>query len=121
MTSRLFLPNRYKRIGWFLLVPAAIAGIFLTITGFEADWLTTRVFAFFSEGVLEDGQYFTVIKTNVTNTLVGVIFIIGALMVSLSKEKHEDEFISDLRLSSLLWALWFNYVLLLLAFIFVYG
>jgi hypothetical protein len=121
MTNKLFLPNRYKKIGWFLLVPAAIAGIFLTITGYEADWLTTKVFAFFSEGVFADGENFTVIKTNVTNTLVGVIFIIGAMMVGLSKEQHEDEFISDLRLSSLLWALWVNYVLLLLAFIFVYG
>ena len=37
------------------------------------------------------------------------------------KEKKEDEYISKLRLSSLLWAVLINYTLLLLAFLFVYG
>jgi hypothetical protein len=42
-------------------------------------------------------------------------------MVGFSKEKNEDEFIANLRLSSLLWAVLVNYGLLLLAFVFVYG
>ena len=44
-----------------------------------------------------------------------------AMFVGFSKEKREDEFIAKLRLSSLLWAVWVNYVLLLFAFLFVYG
>ena len=43
------------------------------------------------------------------------------MMVGFSKEKNEDEYIANLRLSSLMWAVWVNYVLLLLCFIFVYG
>ncbi|MEO6730880.1 MAG: hypothetical protein ABIN01_06660 [Ferruginibacter sp.] len=54
-------------------------------------------------------------------TLVGIVFIIGGLLVGFSKEKKEDEFIANLRLSSLLWAVCVNYVLLFLAFVFVYG
>ena len=42
-------------------------------------------------------------------------------MVGFSKEKQEDEFIAEVRLNSLLWAVAVNYILLLLAFIFVYG
>jgi hypothetical protein len=43
------------------------------------------------------------------------------MMVGFSKEKNEDEYIANLRLSSLMWAVWVNYALLLLSFIFVYG
>jgi hypothetical protein len=53
--------------------------------------------------------------------IVGVVFIVGALFVGFSREKKEDEFIANLRLSSLMWAVWVNYILLLLAFIFIYG
>ncbi len=42
-------------------------------------------------------------------------------MVSFSKEKREDEFIANLRLSSLLWSVWVHFVLLLLAFLFIWG
>jgi biotin transporter BioY len=50
-----------------------------------------------------------------------VVFIIGALLVGFTKEKHEDEFIAELRLSSIFWAVWVNYIILLAAFLFVYG
>ena len=52
---------------------------------------------------------------------VNVLFIIGAMLVSFSKEKNEDEYIAGLRLSSLLWAVFVSYVLLLAAFLLVYG
>jgi len=79
------------------------------------------VFAFFYNEILSKPHYFAFIETNITNTLVGMLFIIGALFVGFSREKREDEFIANLRLSSLLWAVLVNYVLLLLAFAFVYG
>ncbi|HZV71982.1 MAG TPA: hypothetical protein VFG10_20735 [Saprospiraceae bacterium] len=121
MTNKLLLPNKFKLIGWCILIPATVAGIILTITGYEAEWLSSRVFAIISESGLEDAKVFSMINANVTNTLVGTLFIIGALLVSFSKEKKEDEFISNLRLSSLLWSVWVNYILLLIAFIFIYG
>ena len=49
------------------------------------------------------------------------VFSSGALLVSFSKEKNEDEFITEIRLSSLLWAVCVSYTLLLVAFLFVYG
>ncbi|HUR32100.1 MAG TPA: hypothetical protein VMZ69_11765, partial [Saprospiraceae bacterium] len=121
MKSTLLLPNVFKPIGLIILIPATIAGIYLTVSGYEANWLNTHVFAFFNDSPLGKTEYFTFVDANVTNTIVGALFIIGALMVSFSKEKREDEFIANLRLSSLLWSVWVNYILLLLAFIFVYG
>ncbi len=116
MSPKLLLPNKYKNIGWCLLIPATLLGIFMTATDFEISWLNVKVFAF-----LSDNQSFSFIKDNITNEIVGVLFIIGALFVGFSREKREDEFIANLRLSSLLWAVYVNYILLLLAFLFVYG
>ncbi len=125
MTNKLLLPNRFKTIGWIILIPITILGIIAMTDGFEVNWLELKVFAFFNDenflGSSEQTGNFRFITTNVTLTLIGVLFIIGAMMVSFSKEKREDEFIANLRLSSLLWSVWVSYVLLFLAFLFVYG
>lgn len=121
MKQQLLLPSKYKTIGWLILIPATIAGIILIINGFVVDWISTNVFAIFNDKVFGEKQFFTIIHTDITNTLAGILFILGALLVSFSKEKNEDEFISRLRLSSLLWAVLVSHILLLLAFAFVYG
>lgn len=117
----MLLSNKFKVVGWFILVPTTFLGLFLTINGFDVSWLKLKVFAFSSSQILEKRTFFEVIETDLTNTLVGVFFILGALMVGFSKEKKEDEFIAKLRLSSLLWSVWVSYLLLLLSFVFVYG
>ena len=121
MTSNLLLPNKFKIIGWFILIPAISAGIYLISTGFDTAPLNAKVFAILNTEFMNDSEYFKFIKTSITQTLVGVLFLIGGLLVSFSKEKIEDEYIAKLRLSSLLWAVGVNYILLLLGFIFVYG
>ncbi len=121
MTTQLLLPNSYKKIGWIILIPATILGLILCYYEFSADWLWSKVFALASEGSEFHYKYFTFTKTNITNTVIGGLFIIGAVLVGFSKEKKEDEFITELRLSSLLWAVLVSYILLFIAFIFVYG
>lgn len=121
MISRLLLPNKYKKAGWCLLIPAIILGVVVSITGYEPGWLNTKVFAIFIDEPFGQAQYFIITKVNITNTIIGVAFIVGAIFVGFSKESREDEFMVKLRLSSLLWAVWVNYSLLLIAFLFVYG
>lgn len=121
MTTKLLLPSKYKTIGWFVLIPATIMGIIISFTGYDANWFSTKVFALFNDETFGKNQFFSFIQTDITNTVAGILFIIGGLLVSFSKEKNEDEYISKLRLSSLLWAVAVSYLLLLLAFIFVYG
>ena len=67
------------------------------------------------------GAQLKIVETNITNTLIGVLFIAGAMLVAFSREKQEDEFIGKLRLFALLWAVCVNYALLLIAFIFIQG
>lgn len=121
MKTQLLLPNKYKKLGWALWIPAIILGIITMSTGFEWLKLEAWVPAIISEELLESKTYFSLIYTNVANTLIGTFFIVGGLLVSFSQEKNEDEFISSLRQSSLLWSVLVNYVLLALAFLFIYG
>src|SRR5688572_28790008 len=121
MSNKLLFPNKYKLIGWCLLIPATILGLVLSFTDFEAFPIRAKTFAIFNNEIFGKNQSLAFIETNITNTVVGILFIIGAMLVSFSKEKSEDEFIEKLRLSSLLWAVWVNHSLLLLSFLFVYG
>jgi hypothetical protein len=121
MTNKLLLPNKYKSIGWYILIPSVIFGIILILGRFESFAIETNVFSLLNQELLGDNEAFSVIHTNIVPTAVGILFLIGALLVSFSKEKTEDEFIARLRQSSLLWAVLVNYSLLLFCFVFVYG
>jgi hypothetical protein len=118
---QILLPNQYKKVGWFVLIPASILGIILIFSGFESIPINAKVYAILNNELLGEKQFFSFINTNITNTIVGILFITGALMVGFSKEKNEDEFITNLRQSSLYWAVIVNYILLLFAFVFLYG
>jgi hypothetical protein len=94
MTQALLLPHRYKKIGWMILIPATIMGIILIIGDFETQWFSTRVFAIFSDEIksgqfVEGGKVFSFIHTNITNTVVGGLFLIGAMLTAFSREKQE--------------------------------
>ena len=121
MSHELLFPNKYKGLGWVLLIPSLIFGMYLILTDYEASGLQVKMFSLFPTEFFGEKKYFSFISVNITNTLTGVAFLIGCLLVGFSKEKYEDEFIAKIRLSSLLWAVLLNYILLLLAFIFVYG
>lgn len=103
------------------MIPATILGVILSFTNFETFPIKARVFAIFNDEVFGETQLFSITEVNITNTIVGILFIVGAIFVGFSKEKSEDEFIAKLRLSSLLWAVWLNYILLLFAVLFIYG
>ena len=75
----------------------------------------------FNDSLIGQNASFGFINTNITSTVVGILFIVGAIFVAFSKEKREDEFIANLRLSSLLWAVFVNYLLLIISFAFIYG
>lgn len=122
MQHQFLLSNRFKIIGWALFILAIVLGIINFTKGYDC-WLsiTITVPTLIEEQLMDKTHYFTMVNTNITNTLIGLLFIIGGLLVSFSKEKNEDEFIQSLRLSSLSWAILANYLLLVFAFLFIYG
>jgi hypothetical protein len=123
METRFLLPNRCKLIGCILLIPSTILGFSVIFFEFKLKFLEMKVFTLYSGGVApwDPGSRLSFESNNVTGTIVGIMFLIGALMVVLSKEKNEDEFISKTRLESLLWATIINYIILFFCFLFIYG
>lgn len=120
MSHKLLLSNKYKMIGWVIFFPSFILGLCLIISGYELSWLNAKVLSIFPSQIFGDKKFVSIVSVNLTNTIVGVLFIVGCLLVGFTKEKNEDEFIAKIRLSSLLWAVFVNYSLLLIAFVFIY-
>jgi len=125
MKTKFLFPNYYKLIGWLLMIPTTILGILIIFYDFEIKFLDTKVFAIYSAGlnIFGEGKVtsFGLEKDNITDEIVSILFIVGAVMVAFSKEKQEDEFIAKTRLESLVWATYINYAILILCIIFFYG
>lgn len=123
MKSRILFPNYFKRVGWMILIPATILGILSVFEILEFDFLeNTKVFAIIgTDNFFGSTSFFNVIKNNIADELIGLLFIIGAILVAFSKEKHEDEFIAKIRLESLVWATYVNYAILAFCMIFFYS
>ena len=89
MSSKLLLPNKYKLIGWCLLIPITILGLILS-RDMETFRINLKVFALFNEPLMGPSEFGKLIDGNITPTIVGTLFIVGAMMVGFSKEKRED-------------------------------
>ncbi|MCL5992496.1 MAG: hypothetical protein M1419_10425 [Bacteroidetes bacterium] len=114
MVSKFLLPNRFKLIGWILLIPSFVVGV-LWLWEIRLD-IQAPVFAIWAS----KNVFFSVIHKNIYNEIVGVPLLISLLMVTFAREKNEDEYISKIRLDSLVWSIYVNFLLLLLAIIFVF-
>ncbi|MEO8116544.1 MAG: hypothetical protein ABI653_02775 [Bacteroidota bacterium] len=121
MNQKILFSASYKKIGWWILIPSTIIGIIFIVMNVEPAWLDVKVFAILNQELLGKTQAFVVTNANISSTLIGVVFIIGGLFVGFSKEKNEDEFIAQTRLNALLWAVFINYIILILALLFIYG
>lgn len=121
MKMNFLFPSRYKKIGWVLLIPAAIFGLFTLIYEIEPSFLNFTIPTLFYERIFGESQLLDRIHDNILNEILGLLVIVASLLVAFSKEKAEDEYISKIRLESLVWAVYLNYGILFIAFIFVFG
>ena len=123
MKTNYLIPRKYKPLGWILLVLGIIGGLVLFIADYESDVLEMYVLSIYNgDDLLESTEgFFKIIKNDITDEVIALAIIIGGLIVGFSKEKIEDELIFKLRKDSLVWALLFNYLILLFAIIFIYS
>jgi hypothetical protein len=121
MKTRLLFPNRCKKIGWILLLPSAAIGILIMFFDFKLEFLDAKVFGIIYSEFPNPTSFFSFTKNNLTDEIIGTLFIIGALLVAFSKEKYEDEFIARVRIESLVWATYVSYFILIFCLLFVYG
>ncbi len=121
MKTKILFPNHFKRIGWITLVPSAILGILTIFENVNFKFLDVKVFAIYSSMFPGPTIAFGVEKNNISDEILGILCIVGAILVAFSKEKHEDEFIAKIRMESLVWATYFNYSMLIFCTLFFYG
>ena len=120
MNTNYLLPNKYKILGWILFALGIISGICLFINGYEVDYLKdTKVLALYHYEIMES-EFFKVIENQILDEIIILLILLGGLILTFTKEKVEDEFIYKLRKDSLVWAIIFNYVILLFTIVFIY-
>lgn len=115
------LGHQYKKYGWMLLGLGVILWMGQILNGGDLSFLNTRFFTLINSGFLSESAHLSVNNVNLGNTLIGVLNIAGGLIIAFSKEKEEDEYINQLRLSSFQWAVLINYTILLVVFLGVFG
>lgn len=120
MHTKFLLPHRARIWGWAITLPALILMLLYLQTGFTFSFLNYAAndvqHIDFDNGLLSTIQF-----NNFTDELGSILLIIGLLLVAFSKEKDEDERISQIRLESLLWATLVNALLIIGCIILFYN
>ena len=122
MTKNYLFPARFQKFGWFLLVPFGLMFLLFAFgpESMKQQW-SMPVFALADEELFQKTIWLSFTSNGVFDEVTLIGLIVSLLLIAFSKEKDEDEFISQIRLNSLVWALLINYGILILVELFVYG
>lgn len=113
MPTHYLFPHRFKLVGWVLAGTGALLWLLEQFGLWELPTLMGWL-----PSLLHDAENPTVRQNH---DLYAVLFVVGAVLAACSREKHEDEYIGQIRLDSLLWALYAYCILLVLAILLVSG
>ncbi len=118
----LLIPHAYKKIGWILLIPSLVAGLFYMFVNELLYNPKIWTIGYFGNELLSSQKSsIRLDKIELIPNLISVLLLIGGLLVMFSKEKKEDEYINQIRLNSLQNAVFLNYILLFFCIVFIHG
>ena len=122
MKNLFLFPNKLKKLGWILFLPAFIASLLISLFEINIDnYWVVKVFAFADTFVINGNKYFTISENGIVDEVLLFCLIIGGILIGFSKLKIEDEFTTKIRYESLVWATYLNYGLILFFTVFLYG
>lgn len=124
MKTRFLFPNKFIKIGLILFSISILLTSYTDIFGDIHILTKVPVLYFYDSGVFQ--------KTNIHSfmgfkyddiqfELFVTLFVLGCVFAGFSKLKSEDEYTINLRLESLLWAMYVNFAVFLFSVLFVYG
>lgn len=121
-TSYLF-PYRFKKVSGFLFwISLLLICGYVMFDNYGNFEIKTKVFAIVGDtGLLGGNAWFSWVENSIVDEILFILLIISGLVYAFSKEKTEDEMVSKIRLDSLVWATYFNYIIILLCYMFLYG
>lgn len=122
MKTNYLFPHSFKKGSGVLCLLSFLTFLVISVINWEQEvfQLPANVFALLFNNGLET-NYFGFVENDIIDEILTSIFIICSLVFAFSKEKIEDEMVSTIRLESLVWATYVNYVVLLFCVIFIYG
>ena len=126
MKTKFLLPPKYKIFGWILFGIALILYMWINAVGDIPFLANAKILCiYYSDAPLWNNpapsKFFQLHKTDIQPDIIGILLIIGCLFVAFSRLKVEDEYISKIRLESLVWSVCVNFILLIVAIITIWG
>ena len=126
MKKKYLLPSCFKPIGRVL---TALCVVYLVVAwttdlDLDFDYQTVSLYAyapFSSEETCNSNPWFCKTKTSFMTTIFPIIFFIGLIFISFSRNKVEDEYITQIRESSFVSAMLIGSLLLILMTLLLYG
>jgi hypothetical protein len=98
MKPRYLFPYFFRRIGYICLVTVILLGVILKVL--------------FPQGFTHELHHNPEFGMKLTHDITALLILFGLVFIAFSKEKVEDEHISLIRLESLQWAVYLNYIIL---------
>jgi hypothetical protein len=123
MKTNYLFPHKFKWISGALFALSVVILIIWTIEPdiFNDLEIKSKMFAIAETSFMGDNIYFGIIDTNILDEILMATVILSGLVFAFSKEKIEDEMTSKIRLESLAWATYANYLIFLFCVLFIYG
>ncbi|RZJ72985.1 hypothetical protein [Flavobacterium sp.] len=122
MKTQFLFPRRFKMAGVLLFVIGFVMAVFLFNAGESLDqYLNVKVFAIADSFPLGKDSYFSFIENSIFDEIAVILLILGGLFVGFSRTRNEDEYIAQIRYESLIWAVYFNFAVMLFCTIFIFG
>ena len=122
MTKNYLFPSQFQKLGWILLVPFGLLFFYFCFTTSGSRFeLKVPVFAILNADFGISSKWFVCTKNDIMDEITSIGLIVSLLLIAFSKEKDEDEYISQIRANSLVWALIINFIILILCELFIYG
>ena len=119
MKKNFLLPHLYWKIGWMMLIP------FLVMCGVElfgsAPVIKMTVPYIFSDTVSKNEWFGIMHREDMYMEIWIIGLFLSLLFIAFSKEKQEDEMIMQVRLQSLLFALWVTSICSIVETLFIFG
>ena len=126
MKTQFLLPHPYRKVGFVLLGIVGVLLLIIEIWGDIQFLKEVKILAIWDTGTplqtsSDGGEFFRIITDDIQFELISVLSIIGGLFVAFSRQKNEDEFISKIRLESLVWATYVHFITLTVMILAIYG
>ena len=116
---QLLLPHGFIFPGYIFLIAGSIFGIMRFWFDIKPKFLVMRPYAIYSEYLGEKYMHF--IRDNMSEELVGILLVMGAWMIALSRDKEETQEKTELRIRAFHISAYAQMVFLVFSLLFTYG